>query len=83
MSAGTPVPSGSLPCGDITPTVGIVGTPVIDTADGVLYAVADTWNGSDAQHLLEGFRISDGEGFSVPWSTRRGPTPRRCCSELR
>jgi outer membrane protein assembly factor BamB len=60
-SAGTPVPSGSLPCGDITPTVGIVGTPVIDPATGVLYAVADTWNGSQAQHVLEGFRISNGE----------------------
>src|ERR1700692_4113981 len=28
QSAGVPVPSGELPCGDITPTVGIVGTPV-------------------------------------------------------
>ncbi len=60
-SAGTPVPSGSLPCGDITPTVGIVGTPVIDPATGVLYAVADTWNGTQAQHVLEGFRIGNGE----------------------
>lgn len=60
-SAGTPVPSSQLPCGDITPTVGIVGTPVIDPATGVLYAVADTWNGSQAQHLLEGFRLSNGE----------------------
>jgi outer membrane protein assembly factor BamB len=60
-SAGTPVPSTSLPCGDITPTVGIVGTPVIDPATGVLYAVADTWNGTQAQHVLEGFRISNGE----------------------
>jgi polyvinyl alcohol dehydrogenase (cytochrome) len=58
--AGTPVPSKSLPCGDITPTVGIVGTPVIDRAAGILYAVADTWNGSQAKHVLEGFRISDG-----------------------
>ena len=60
-SAGTPVPSSALPCGDITPSVGIVGTPVINPADGILYAVADTWNGSVAQHLLEGFRVSDGE----------------------
>jgi polyvinyl alcohol dehydrogenase (cytochrome) len=60
-SAGTPVPSGELPCGDITPTVGIVGTPVIDPSNGILYAVADTWNGTQAQHLLEGFRISNGE----------------------
>jgi outer membrane protein assembly factor BamB len=60
-SAGTPVPSSKLPCGDITPTVGIVGTPVIDPATGVLYAVADTWNGSQAQHVLEGFSLSTGE----------------------
>ena len=59
-SAGTPVPSSALPCGDITPTVGIVGTPVIDAAGGVLYAVADTWDGSHAQHVLEGFRLADG-----------------------
>lgn len=60
-SAGTPVPSSALPCGDIKPTVGIVGTPVIDTAADVLYAVADTWNGSQAQHVLEGFRLANGE----------------------
>jgi outer membrane protein assembly factor BamB len=61
QSAGTPVPASKLPCGDITPTVGIVGTPVIDTASGVLYLVADTWNGSQAQHVLEGFRTATGE----------------------
>jgi outer membrane protein assembly factor BamB len=60
VSAGTPVPSSALPCGDIEPSVGIVGTPMIDRTNGVLYAVADTWDGSHAQHLLEGFRISDG-----------------------
>ena len=31
---GTPVPSGDLPCGNISPTVGITGTPVIDVAHG-------------------------------------------------
>ena len=59
-SAGTPVPASSLPCGDVKPTVGIVSTPVIDPATGVLYVVADTWDGSHAQHLLEGFRLLDG-----------------------
>ena len=62
-SAGTPVPAGELPCGDIEPTVGIVGTPVIDTATQTIYAVADTWDAAtrQAHHLLEGFRLTDGE----------------------
>jgi hypothetical protein len=62
-SAGTPVPSGELPCGDITPTVGIVGTPVIDTSTNTLYAVADTWNAStkQAHHVLEGYSLAGGE----------------------
>ncbi len=59
-SVGTPVPSSALPCGDITPTVGIVGTPVIDPATQTLYAVADTWNGSAAQHVLVGLSLASG-----------------------
>ncbi len=58
-SAGTPVPSGELPCGDITPTVGIVSTPVIDTENQTIYVVADTWDGSEAHHMLEGFALSN------------------------
>ena len=34
------VPAGTLPCGNIRPTVGITGTPVVDTGSGVLYAAA-------------------------------------------
>jgi outer membrane protein assembly factor BamB len=62
-SVGTPVPSEELPCGDITPTVGIVGTPVIDTATGTIYAVADTWNATtkEAQHVLTGLDLVSGE----------------------
>ncbi len=59
-SVGTPVPSTALPCGDITPTVGIVGTPVIDPAANAIYAVADTWNGSNAHHVLVGLNLSNG-----------------------
>jgi len=33
------VPNGSLPCGNISPSVGITSTPVIDTRANVLYAV--------------------------------------------
>ena len=37
----TPVPASSLPCGDITPSVGITGTPVIDPARAEIFVVAD------------------------------------------
>src|SRR6266498_4772271 len=36
---GEPVPRSLLPCGNIDPT-GITGTPVVDSASGLLYAVA-------------------------------------------
>ena len=62
-SAGTPVPSAEVLCGDIDPTVGIVGTPVIDTSNNTLYAVADTWNATthEAHHVLEGYNLTSGE----------------------
>lgn len=50
---GTPVPSADLPCGDITPDVGITGTPVIDTARGEVFVVADELvTGAPSHHLL-------------------------------
>lgn len=50
---GTPVPSASLPCGDISPTVGITGTPVLDAARGEVFVVADEMvNGSPAHQLV-------------------------------
>ncbi len=62
-SVGTAVPSGELPCGDITPTVGVVGTPLIDPAAGAIYMVADTWDPStkEAHHLLKGLSLANGE----------------------
>jgi outer membrane protein assembly factor BamB len=60
-NVGTPVPATALPCGNIYPTVGIVGTPVIDTARNAIYAVADTWDGSNAHHLLKGLSLTTGE----------------------
>ncbi|HYA70646.1 MAG TPA: PQQ-binding-like beta-propeller repeat protein [Thermoplasmata archaeon] len=54
---GTPMPSGSLPCGDISPTSGITGTPVIDVSTGTLYAVAFL---SSETHVLFGVNIFNG-----------------------
>lgn len=57
---GPPVPSGSLPCGDISPTVGITGTPVIDPTRSEIFVVADELvNGSPA-HILVGLDTTSG-----------------------
>ena len=53
---GTPVDGSTLPCGDINPS-GITGTPVIDGATGVLYAVAYL---SNFTHVLFGLDTSTG-----------------------
>lgn len=62
-SVGAPVPSDELPCGDIEPTVGVVGTPVIDLELGALYVVADRWNQvtKTAEHRLVGLNLESGE----------------------
>ncbi|MDR3648221.1 MAG: PQQ-binding-like beta-propeller repeat protein [Acidimicrobiales bacterium] len=57
---GTAVPSGNLPCGDISPTVGITGTPVIDAARGEVFAVTDEAAGSGAQHYFIGLDLYTG-----------------------
>ncbi len=57
---GTPVPSGSLPCGDITPEVGITGTPVIDQSRSEIFLVADEFlDGSPSHHLI-GLSLASG-----------------------
>lgn len=66
-SAGTPVPSSKLPCGDIAPTVGITSTPVIDPASDRVFVVADTMQ-DGIQHELYAFNVSTGTavaGFPV------------------
>src|ERR1022692_4096686 len=58
---GTPVPAGSLPCGDITPTVGITGTPVIDQSRGEIFVVADELVHGKPAHLLAGLATGSGQ----------------------
>jgi outer membrane protein assembly factor BamB len=58
---GTPVPAGSLPCGDITPTVGITGTPVIDQSRGEIFVVADELVHGKPAHLLAGLAADSGK----------------------
>jgi outer membrane protein assembly factor BamB len=63
-SAGIPVPSSDLTCGDISPWVGITSTPVIDPATNRVYVVADTLQGGSIQHELYAFDVAS--GASVP-----------------
>ena len=57
---GSPVPDADLPCGDISPTVGITGTPVIDTHRGEIFAVADEDNDGQINHVLVGLNLYTG-----------------------
>jgi len=57
----TPVPASAVPCGDIAPTVGITGTPVVDPARGELYVVADELQGGHPAHILVGLSTATGE----------------------
>jgi outer membrane protein assembly factor BamB len=60
---GEPVPRSSLPCGNIDPT-GVTGTPVIDPAAGVIYAVASL---QPLHHELVALDLSTGAvRFRVP-----------------
>jgi outer membrane protein assembly factor BamB len=64
----TPVPSSDLPCGDISPVVGITGTPVIDLARREIFVDADTLvkgpsssRGVEASHRLFGLDLLTGK----------------------
>ena len=57
---GTPVPATSLPCGNITPTVGITGTPVIDQWRNEIFVVADELVRGVPAHVLVGLSTVSG-----------------------
>ncbi|HUY20998.1 MAG TPA: PQQ-binding-like beta-propeller repeat protein [Acidimicrobiales bacterium] len=59
-SVGTAVPATSLPCGDISPTVGITSTPVIDAARSEVFVVADELSGATITHHLVGLGTAAG-----------------------
>src|SRR2546430_8550288 len=68
-SLGTPVPQTSLPCGNINP-VGITGTPVVDTASGLMYVVA-LLNSPSIHYELYAINISNG---ATSWHEPIAPT---------
>ena len=79
-----PVPSRDLPCGDISPVVGITGTPVIDLAGREIFVDADTLvkgpsssGGVEASHLLFGLDLFTGKvELSQPAMPSAGEDPR-------
>jgi outer membrane protein assembly factor BamB len=58
---GTAVPSADLPCGNISPRVGITSTPVIDPARSEIFVVADEMVGGTATHVLVGLDLYSGQ----------------------
>jgi outer membrane protein assembly factor BamB len=57
---GSPVTAGALPCGNITPRVGITGTPVIDALRREIFVVADELAGGRPAHELIGLSTASG-----------------------
>ena len=58
---GTPVPNNLLACaGDIAPTVGITGTPVLDGSSNEIFVVADELSGGSVRHHLLGLSLDTG-----------------------
>ena len=54
------VPSSNLPCSNISPFVGITGTPVIDPSRKEIFVVADELVGGKPQHRLVGLSTTSG-----------------------
>jgi hypothetical protein len=52
-------------CGDITPTVGITGTPVIDTSTNTAYLVSKMANGTHQMHAVDAGTLAEKTGFPV------------------
>ena len=70
-----PVPSSDLPCGDISPTVGITGTPVVDGARGEVFVVADELVGGNPSHVLVGLDLYGGQPLVAETVDPQGSSP--------
>ena len=54
------VPSSDLPCGNISPAVGITGTPTIDPSRSEVFVVADELVDAHPEHFLVGMSTTTG-----------------------
>jgi hypothetical protein len=63
----TPIPSSDIPgCGDITPEIGITGTPVIDGNANILYVVVSTKENGQHFQRLHALDITTGLELGQP-----------------
>ena len=60
--------SGGVGCGDIKPTVGITGTPVLDTSTGTAYFFSKSSAGVWTFHAVDAATLAERAGFPVPIS---------------
>ncbi len=61
---GAPVPASMLPCGDITPAVGVTSTMVLDSARGELFASAELLAHGSVEHELFALSLRTG---AIAW----------------
>jgi outer membrane protein assembly factor BamB len=69
----TAVPSNLLPCGDISPEVGITGTPVIDPSRREVFALVFALNAGKPVHYMYGLGLTS--GALMLREALRTPTP--------
>jgi outer membrane protein assembly factor BamB len=65
---GTPEPSSVAPCGDISPSIGITSTPVIDPFSSRIYAVGAVSTSGGVHHELFALDLNSGQpiaGFPI------------------
>ncbi|HET7538466.1 MAG TPA: choice-of-anchor D domain-containing protein [Polyangiaceae bacterium] len=64
---GAPFDPAPLPCGDLTPSIGITGTPVIDSANTAYFFVKTTQDGvtSTVLHAIDVAKGGEKSGFPV------------------
>jgi len=59
-AGGSAIPSSDTGCGDLTPQIGITGTPVIDPANNTMFAVTATKESGNYIHRLHAIDIRSG-----------------------
>jgi len=70
----TAVPNSAVNCGDLTPVIGITGTPVIDTSTNTLYVVSYDDEGGNLVYRLHALNILTGQDKS-PAIVLQGSAP--------